>query len=304
MNYILRDLANKDKFKKYINNNTYPMNLSGLAFAAKAQLIATTYEEKRNPICLITYNEIQAKEMIKNLNYFLKESIYFPKKEISAYDYDVESNDIEYARIDVLNKIYEKKAKVIVTTIEAIMQKMIMPSSLYSSALFIKNDDEINIENIKKSLIDLGYTRVDLVENRGEFSIRGDIIDIGIEENEGIRIELWGDTVDSLRRFKLASQRSVDMLKNIKIYPATENILENSLETICNRIENNKKEYSLEDIEIIKEGNYFSKINKYFNEFYIKSTNFLEYIKDFDIFIDEKEKINQRIDAIKKKIKI
>jgi hypothetical protein len=77
MNYILRDLANKDKFKKYINNNTYPISLSGLAFVAKAQLIATTYEEKRNPICLITYNEIQAKEMLKNLNYFLEESIYF-----------------------------------------------------------------------------------------------------------------------------------------------------------------------------------------------------------------------------------
>ena len=300
MNYILRDLANKDKFKKYIKNNTYPISLSGLAFVAKAQLIATTYEEKRNPICLITYNEIQAKEMLKNLNYFLEESIYFPKKEISAYDYDVESNDIEYERIDVLNKIYEKKAKVIVTTIEAVMQTMIMPDSLYDSVLSIKNGDEISHENIKKSLVDLGYTRVDLVENRGEFSIRGDIIDIGIGTNDGIRIELWGDTVDSLRKFKLSSQRSSDMLKNIKIYPATENILEDSLEAVCNRIENNKKKYPLEDIEIIKEGNYFSKINKYFNEFYTNNTNFLEYIKDFDIFIDEKEKINQRIDAIKK----
>ena len=89
------------------------------------------------------------------------------------------------------------------------------------------------------------------------------------------------DIINSLKKI-------IKFEENIKIYPATENILENSLETICNRIENNKKEYSLEDIEIIKEGNYFSKINKYFNEFYIKSTNFLEYIKDFDIFIDEK----------------
>lgn len=300
MNYILRDLANTDKFKKYIKNDNYPIEISGLAFVAKSQLIAATYEEKRNPICLITYNEIQAKEMLKNLNYFLGDSLYFPKKEISAFDYDVESNDIEYERIDVLNKIYEKKAKVIVTTIEAIMQTMIQPNSLYNSVLSIKNSDEINIDSIKKILTDLGYIRVDLVENRGEFSIRGNIIDIGLDKNDGIRIELWGDTVDSIRKFKISSQRSSEMLKDIKIYPATENILEDSIENVCNRIENNKKKYSLEDIEIIKEGNYFSKINKYFNEFYINKTNFLEYVKGFEIFLDEKEKIYHRIDAIKK----
>ena len=88
MNYILKDLASSEKFKKYINKKTYPVTISGLAFVAKAQLISATYEEKRNPICLITYNEIQAKQLVKNLSYFIDNVKYFPKKEISAYYYD------------------------------------------------------------------------------------------------------------------------------------------------------------------------------------------------------------------------
>ena len=303
MNYILRDLALSDKFKKYINclnNTTYPITISGLAFVSKSQLIAATYEEKKKPICVITYNEIQAKQIVKNLSYFLEDIKYFPKKEISAYDYVAESNDIEYERIDILNNIYNKNAKIIVTTIEAVMQSMIDKDTLYKNVLSIKLADTLEHTELKNKLIQMGYKRVDLIENRGEFSVRGDIVDIGISENEGIRIEFWGDDVDSIRKFKISSQRSTDMLKKIDIYPATENILEDQVEKVCKRIENNKKKYELEDLEIIKEGEYSSKIDKYFNEFYTKQNIFTDYIKDYEIFIDEPEKINQRIISIQK----
>ena len=207
MNYILRDLASSEKFKKYINEKTYPIKISGLAFVAKAQLIAATYEEKRKPICLITYNEIQAKQIVKNLSYFLNDVKYFPKREIAAYDYDAESNDIEYDRIEILNNIYNKKAKIIVTTIEAVMQKMISKDVLYQNILKLKIGDTINHDSLKNKLVQNGYKRVDLIENRGEFSVRGDIVDIGIAENEGIRIEFWGDDVDSIRTFRISSQK-------------------------------------------------------------------------------------------------
>ena len=300
MNYILRDLASSEKFKKYINEKTYPIKISGLAFVAKAQLIAATYEEKRKPICLITYNEIQAKQIVKNLSYFLNDVKYFPKREIAAYDYDAESNDIEYDRIEILNNIYNKKAKIIVTTIEAVMQKMISKDVLYQNILKLKIGDTINHDSLKNKLVQNGYKRVDLIENRGEFSVRGDIVDIGIAENEGIRIEFWGDDVDSIRTFRISSQRSNEMIKNVVIYPAFENILEDSVEKVCERIEKNKKKYDLEDIEIIREGEYASKIDKYFNEFYTRQNTFIDYVKDYEIFTDEPEKINQRINAIQK----
>ncbi len=300
MNYILRNLASTQKYKELknkIQNKLYPVEISGLVPVAKTEVIGTLYEEERMPVCIITYNEMQAKEIVKNLGYFTDNVEYFPKREISIYDYDAESNDIEYARIQVLNNIFKGKTKLIVTTIEAIMQKMISKDILYNTVLKLKLADTISHEELKKYLIDMGYKRVDLIENKGEFSIRGDILDIGLSDSEGVRIEFWGDDIDSIRKFKISSQRSTDMLKTVEIYPATEFILEDNIQNVVKRIEN-LDNYSLEDLEIIQNGDYTTRIDKYFNEFYTKPVSFLDYLKDFYIFLDEPEKIKQRVEAI------
>ena len=299
MNYILRDLSQTEKFRKYIDNTTYPITLSGIVCVAKSELIACTQKENNKPIIVITYNEIQAKKIIKDLSYFIDNVVFFPKKEIAIYDYDAESNDIKYERIDVLNKMYNNKVNVLVTTIEAVMQNMISKESLYENTLHISMDSKLDIKNIKDKLVSLGYERVDLIENRGEFSVRGDIIDISMNDTDGVRIELWGDEIDSIRRFKISSQRSIDMLKNIEILTAKENVLEDSINSVCSRIEKLKNnEKLLEDLEIIRESNYDTKIDKYFNEFYTKQENILKYAKDYKIFVDEPNKIEQRINGI------
>ena len=300
MNYILRNLAATQKYKELknkIKNKVYPVEISGLVPVAKTEVIGTLYEEERMPICIITYNEMQAKEIVKNLGYFADNVEYFPKREISIYDYDAESNDIEYARIQVLNNIFKGTTKLIVTTIEAIMQKMISKDILYNTVLKLKLADTISHEELKKYLITMGYKRVDLIENKGEFSIRGDILDIGLSDSEGVRIEFWGDDIDSIRKFKISSQRSTDMLNTVEIYPATEFILEDNIQNVVKRIEN-LDNYSLEDLEIIQNGDYTTRIDKYFNEFYTKPVSFLDYLKDFYIFLDEPEKIKQRVEAI------
>ena len=83
----------------------------------------------------------------------------------------------------------------------------------------------------------IGYERVDLVETRGQYAVRGGIIDIACEEKTGIRIELWGDEIDSIRMFDIATQRSTSMTQEISVYPAFEMILENDIETVCKNIE-------------------------------------------------------------------
>ena len=302
MNYILRDLASTQKYKSFkekLKNNNYPVEISGLVPVAKTELIGALFEEERTPICIITYNEMQAKELEKNLSYFAGKVEYFPKREISIYDYDAESNDIEYERIQVLNNIYKGKTKLVITTIEAIMQKMIAKESLYNTVLKLNLADTISHEELKRYLVQMGYKRVDLIENKGEFSIRGDILDIGLSDTEGVRIEFWGDDIDSIRKFKISSQRSTDMLKTVEIYPATEMILEDSIQNVCKRIEA-LDNYSFEDLEIIQNGDYTTRIDKYFNEFYTKQANFLDYIPNFTIFLDEPEKIKQRVEAIQK----
>ena len=298
MNYILRDIEQTKAYQSFIKNDIYPVTLSGLVCVSKSAIISLINKQKEKKILLITYNELEAQRLIKDISYFTDNVVYFPKKEISVYDYDAESNDISYKRIDVLNKMKTEKSLIVVTTIEAVMQSMVSKESLYKNVIKLSSEGSVDLDVLKQTLINLGYERKPLTENRGEFSIRGDIIDIALNEVEGIRIELWGDDIDSIRKFKLSSQRSTEVVKKVEIYPAKENILDATLEEVCKRIEE-KYENIGQDIEQIKNGSFENRIDKYFNEFYLEQSNFLDYCKDFKIFVDEIEKVNIRINGIK-----
>ena len=334
MNYIAEKLEKTKKFQDYIialNKKNSQIRVSGLSDVGKVQFSYCTKEATNKPICIVTYNEMQAKKIIKDLEYFTTNIKHFPKREIASYDFFAESKDLPYERIEVLNKIKENKAKIVVTTIEAIMQKMIAKEELYKNSIYLKIGDTYSLEKLKQKLIFLGYERCDLVESKGQFSVRGGIIDIGINDKEGVRIEFWGDDIDSIRLFKLSSQRSTDMLNEYFIYPAHEFLLLDETENIINKIENYVENIELkndyltnnsslnldskfknkylekieenlnEDIELIKSGDYISKIDKYFNSFYEKQSIFLDYLNEnFIILFDEMSKINQRIENITK----
>ena len=297
MNTILEELNSSNKFielENQIKNKKSPIAISGLTSVSEVMCIARIVERIKNPILLITYNEIQAKNLVKDFSFFTDKAVFLPKKEIVTYDYVAESKNLPYERIEVLNKIYENKNIIIVTSIEALNQKIIAKDSLYKNVIDLKVGENCNLDILKEKLIKLGYERFDLIDGRGEFSVRGGIIDVSINENMGIRIELWGDEIDSIRYFSIISQRSTESIEKISIYPAHEYIL------IEKRIFKGKTlEIAEKDIEEIKAGNYLSKVDKYFNSFYKNSETILEYFsKGSLIFVDEISKIEARCKAI------
>ena len=303
MDESIKILPNFKKFNSYIDDvkqGISPIMLSGLTDVAKIHFAYSTFFYTEKPICIVTYNELQAKKIIKDLQYFTNKVEYFPRREILSYDYLAESKDISNERINCLNNIYSKKAKIIVTTIEAASQKIVTKNELYKNIVEIKENSIIELEELKKKLFYLGYERRDLVENAGEYSIRGGIIDIGITKETGIRIELWGDEVDSIREFNIMSQRSTEKVKTAKIYPATEFVLERNIEEVISDILNDFDEEKVaKDIEENKNGNYLSKVDKYFNYFYKDSETIIDYIKEnYIIFLDEISKIKARSENI------
>ena len=185
MNSLINILEKYDKFNSYIKDvkqGVNPIMLSGLTDSGKIHLSYATKMYTDRPICIVTYNELQARKLIKDLNYYTEDVYYFPKREIVTYDYLAESKDALNERIECLNNIQNKKAKVIVTTIEACMQKMLSKESLYKHVLKLKVWAEYKLDQIKEELIKLGYERFDLVEGKGQFSVRGGIVDIAISE--------------------------------------------------------------------------------------------------------------------------
>ena len=309
MNTIVGELGKNPKFCEYIKNienKISPIAISGLTSVGMTHMIAGTKEFSKKPICIITYNEVQAKRIVEDLKNFTDKVLFFPKKEIVTYDYVAESKELPYERIEVLNKLYENKNIILVTTIEAVMQKIVNKKALYKNVLNLKIGEQCQLEDVKQKLVNLGYVRYDLIDGRGQFSVRGGIVDISITEKTGVRVEFWGDEIDSIRYFNIVSQRSTENINDITIYPSHEYILEKNEQTVINNIRNTQYPAQLEkqveqDIEVIKADNYISKIDKYMNCFYDKQETILEYLNDkFLVVLDEINKIEQRMENVNK----
>ena len=309
MNSLVKVVPNVKKFSDYlfeVNKGTSPIMLSGLTDVGKVHMAYSTKFYTDKPICIVTYNEMQAKKIMKDLEYFGDQVNFFPKRDVISFDYVAESKDTLYKRISVLNKLVKKEKIIVVTTIEAVMQKMISKENLYKNVVSIKNGDTINLEELKEKLVLLGYERYDLIEGKGQFSVRGGIIDVATSSKTGVRIELWGDEVDSIRRFSIATQRTIDMLDDVEIYPAFEFLLEKPVEKVCEKIEENTYTKSVrdkveEDVNQIKAGDYLTKIDKYFNCFYDETNTLLDYLdKKSILFLDEISKIKARAENISK----
>ena len=309
MNSIIKVVPNVKKYNDYlfdVNKGKTPIMLSGLTEVAKVHMAYATKFYTDKPICIITYNEMQARRIRKDFGFFDDHIRSFPKRDIISFDYIAESKDILQERISNLNDIVSGKAPIIITTIEAVMQKMITKNSLYKNLISIKVGDEIDLEKIKNALITLGYERYDTVEGKGQFSIRGGIVDIATSTKTGIRIELWGDEIDSIREFDINSGRSKENIKEVTIYPAFEFLLDDDINKICDRILDKSYSKSVrekveEDVKLIKDNQYLTKIDKYFNSFYQEYDTLIDYLPENTvIFLDEIEKIKNRAENIAK----
>ena len=127
MNFLIKTLEENKKFQELTKqiSKTGPIAISGLVDVGLIQILTAINEFGKKPICLVTYNEIQAKKLYEDIKYFTDKVYYLPKKEIVTYDYVAESKELQYERIEILNKINENKNVIVVTTIEAVMQKII-----------------------------------------------------------------------------------------------------------------------------------------------------------------------------------
>ena len=239
--------------------------------------------------------------MAEDFKFFSDEEILiYPKREIVYYDIDTMNKDITMDRLSIYTKLYESSVKVILTTIEAVMQKTISKNKLFENVLQLEVGKDISLENLKESLNALGYDREDMVTGRGQYTVRGGIIDFfPLTTDNPVRVEFWGDEIDSIRFFDVESQRTIEALKEISIFPAEEFLVDkNKIDDIC---ENILKEYpdATADVEAIKNGNYITKIDKYFKFFYKETSTLLDYIgKNTIVFLDEPSRIISKAQSI------
>lgn len=223
MKEITEKLLEIESIKKYLeSNNICPITILGLSDVSKSCISEVIREYKKRRVLVVTYNELQAQKLHKNIKALNKNVIYIPKKDIVTYEYDAQNMDILYLRMESIIKLYNNEYEIVIVSIETLMQPILSKKTMQNNILNIRLANEYDIEEIKEKLVNLGYERYDLVETKGNFSIRGDILDVAISSKIGVRIEFFGDEVDQIRYFEIASQRSTENINQIKIYPISE----------------------------------------------------------------------------------
>ena len=176
---------------------------------------------------IVTYNEIKARELLDDCRLYCRESYFYPAKDLIFYQADVHSNQLTRERIAVQRRILEGKPFTIVTTFAALMAHQIPLKIIEDSVIHIGVGSVVEEQALARRLAVMGYEKSFQVEAPGQFSIRGGIVDIfDLTSENPVRMELWGDEVESIRSFDILSQRSVEEnMTQVSIYPAVEMIL-------------------------------------------------------------------------------
>ena len=343
MNLLVDNIMEKStKYNEYIGKITKsdsPVLITGLTFASKSFIVGNTISSlnkknndgQKNIYYYILENELDVEKKKRDIEYFTQgidiEILEFPKKDIRDFDIVSESLEIYIKRMQVFSKILDKnqgrlkKDVVVILSIEAMMQRLLPLNILMKNNISLKKDQEIALDLIIEKLVRMGYKREDVAENMGEFSVKGGILDISTEKEQGLRVEFWGDIITSIRTYSNISQKSLKEKEEALILPLTEYIFEKNIEEIIIDIKENKYEKknkdeidkilkskkskkikkdkifeeSLEDIERLTQGETNQLIEKYIDYFYDTKEYLADYILENDyIFLDNYIKLSER----------
>ena len=343
MNLLVDNMMEKStKYNEYIGKITKsdsPVLITGLTFASKSFIVGNTISSlnkknndgQKNIYYYILENELDVEKKKRDIEYFTQgidiEILEFPKKDIRDFDIVSESLEIYIKRMQVFSKILDKnqgrlkKDVVVILSIEAMMQRLLPLNILMKNNISLKKDQEIALDLIIEKLVIMGYKREDVAENMGEFSVKGGILDISTEKEQGLRVEFWGDIITSIRTYSNISQKSLKEKEEALILPLTEYIFEKNIEEIIIDIKENKYEKknkdeiekilkskkskkikkdkifeeSLEDIERLTQGETNQLIEKYIDYFYDTKEYLADYILENDyIFLDNYIKLSER----------
>lgn len=293
LNYI-------EKLKEEREGSRKPIQLTGLSKFGKAQIAYATLKEFNTNIYYIVPSTKIMEEIYNDFKYFGDNVYVLPEKDIANVDTISQDMENYFQRMNTLEKIlHGKNPKVIITTIEAMMQEITPVELLEKSNMTLKVNMQIDMNELLEKLTKLGYMRVDVADIESSFSVRGGIVDIAESEKYGFRIEFWGDDITSIRKYDLKTQKSIEELKEVKIYSASEYFLQRSLKEITDNIlneiqvSNDAMEIVRREVEDILEGNYTNYVEKYWSYFYKNPSTIIDLIgKDDIVILDNKSKLN------------
>ena len=198
------------------------INISGISESRVAPVCAYLCRKKDQSIIIVS-TDVRARRLALDLSFFVKdkEIMVLPGEEPFFLRYDAKNHDQMIERLKALKALRTGEPAVVIAPVSAAIKKMTPHSFFEESTVKLTLGEEIDLEKVKADLVKMGYERMEIVDGRGQFSIRGGIIDVFTPDgNHPYRVELFGTEIDSIRTFDEDTQRSLENLKFIEIYPA------------------------------------------------------------------------------------
>ena len=221
----LLSLAGFEEMTKTAEKSSGLISVTGCIDAQKSQMIYAFGGHRKNKL-IVTFGEQKAKELYDEYSFFDKEVVYYPSKDVLFYQSDIRGNLLTAERIRALKAIREQERVTLVTTFDALMNTMAPIEKMWENVLTLELGQLLDLKEIQAALIRMGYEKEYQVQTMGQFSVRGGILDVfPLTEENPIRIELWGDEIDTIRYFDCESQKSIENIDRVSIYPAAELVL-------------------------------------------------------------------------------
>lgn len=310
----LLDLIYNDDSINKLNNREGRLVINNTL--ACSYLVSGVFLKKQKNILLVASSMYNAQILYEQIASLVGEDncLLFPVDEIyhqTNYSY---SKEMLSQRLYVMDKCLDNKKRILISHVEGVTRFLPNPELYKLNTLFLEKNKSYNLNNLVNSLINMGFTRVNKIDQSLQFALRGDILDIfPINLDKPIRIEFFDDEIESIRYFEIESQTSIEEIDNIKIFPATDLLIEDfnyGKENILNKLNIDLKRLKLEEREKLinkvnedlinmENGSFDENYYSYFHYFQKEIFNIVSYFKSDLTLIYQKEEVDKYIEIQK-----
>ncbi|UCE24124.1 MAG: transcription-repair coupling factor [Candidatus Zixiibacteriota bacterium] len=214
--------------------------VAGLSGSSSAFLLKGLVSSGFGPVLVVTRDAESAGDLYDDLAFILGEDSvgHFPARQVLPYDFRAPLGEIMGKRISTLASLLEKSISVVVCPLRALMEPTITVNELKSSSINLKTGQEADMGMLAERLLELGFRRVPIVEEVGDFALRGGLFDFFSPGSVApVRVEFYGDEIDTIRKFEVATQRTIERIDSVSLLPkreipVTQETLEQHLEVM------------------------------------------------------------------------
>ncbi len=284
-----------------------PCAVTGVSGVHKANIISSLCHSRNVRAFCAVENEQVAQVLCNDLCTMGLTACVYPTRDFTFMNIEGESHEYEHQRLNVLSKLLRRECDVVIACMDAFSQYTIPKDVLKKASLNLQSGDTVKIDELIQSLLLLGYERTDTVEGVGQFAVRGGIVDLFMTDCESpVRIEFWGDEIDTINYFDPLSQRRTDYCEKILLTPSTEVLIEDKSALVdkirkkASYLKSEKnvkaKEILLKEADMLSDNLTLSNIDKYITTIYEQPATLFDYLDDDAlVFISEIKATKERM---------